>query len=204
MSSEVVVEIATWPASDAYKADPSVIDPALKILAASKGSQNIYHGLQHEDKSTAYLIIVWDKLADHQALIDDKEEYPKLIAALTPSLGGQLTLFHVGFKPLAVPTVHFLAPISEFVVQTVKEGKTNADLENFVWNPAVTGDGTQVVVGKIVEKENQYVLLKGWESYEAHQAARNGGDENVAKFVAFLHSVVDTQVAHVQLTEYKA
>lgn len=39
MSSEIVIEIANWPASDAYKADPSVVNPALELLAAAKGSQ---------------------------------------------------------------------------------------------------------------------------------------------------------------------
>lgn len=38
MSSEIVVEVANFPASDAYKADPSVFNPALELLAASKGA----------------------------------------------------------------------------------------------------------------------------------------------------------------------
>ena len=38
MSSEIVVEVANWPASDAYKTDPSVITPALEQLAATKGA----------------------------------------------------------------------------------------------------------------------------------------------------------------------
>ncbi|KAH8077741.1 hypothetical protein BXZ70DRAFT_694967 [Cristinia sonorae] len=204
MSSTVVVELATFPATEAYKADPTVIHPALEIISKAKGARNIYHGLQYEDKATAYLVIIWDSLEDHHALLSDKDIYPKIMEGFATSIGGPHNLVHVAFKPLVAPIAHLTAPISEFAVQTLKEGKTNADLEGFVWNPAVTGDGSQVVVGKVVEKEDQYVLLKGWESYEAHQNARNGNDENVKKFITYLHTVVDTSVAHVPLKEYKA
>ena len=34
----IVVEIANWPANDAYKADSTVLNPALEIIAKSKGA----------------------------------------------------------------------------------------------------------------------------------------------------------------------
>jgi len=205
MSSEIVVEIANFPASDAYKADPSVFHPALELIAGRKGALKIWHGLQHEDSSTVYLVIAWEKLSDHEALIHDKEGYAKLGAALAPVRSGDLNLFHLSFKPISIPEVHFNAPITEFVLQTLKEGKANADLEAIVWNKDINTDGAQFIVGKVVEKENQYYLLKGWESVEAHQAARSADPEpNVAKFIEAVRQLVTPTIAHVKLTAYKA
>lgn len=48
----------------------------------------------------------------------------------------------------------------------MREGKDNAALEGLVWNEKVNPDGTIFSVGKVVEKEREYVLLKGWDSYE--------------------------------------
>ena len=37
MSTEGIIEIATWTASEGYKADPSLIHPALEIVKPTKG-----------------------------------------------------------------------------------------------------------------------------------------------------------------------
>lgn len=98
--------------------------------------------------------------------MDDKEGYAKLGAALKPALGGGLSLLHVAFKPIAVPLDHLNASISEFAIQTLQEGKTSAELEGLLQNPQINGEGKTFVTGKVVEKDNQYVLLKGWDSVE--------------------------------------
>ncbi|TCD64978.1 hypothetical protein EIP91_003391 [Steccherinum ochraceum] len=198
--SEIVVEIASWPASAAYKTDRSIVKPALEQLAASKGALKIWTGIQEEDQSTAYLVIAWEKLADHEALINDKAAYDELAGKLKPTLGGPLSLFHVAFKPVPIPLEHFNSPVTEFATQTLKEGKTNADFEQFIWNPQVDPEGKIFVAGKVVEKESEYIFTKGWESVEAHAAARGGGDEKIVKFVTALHELVDTKVAHAKLT----
>lgn len=64
------------------------------------------------------------------------------------------------------PTAHFTAGITEFAVQTLKEGKSNAELEAVLWNERVNPDWTVFSVGKVVEREREYVLLKEWDSYE--------------------------------------
>lgn len=38
MSTEGIIEIATWVASEGYKADPSLINPALEIVKPAKGN----------------------------------------------------------------------------------------------------------------------------------------------------------------------
>lgn len=111
-------------------------------------------------------VIAWEKLSDHEALIHDKEGYAKLGAALAPVRNGDLSLFHLSFKPVPIPEVHLNAPITEFAVQTLQEGKTCAELEALVWNKDINTKGIYFIVGKVVEKESQYYLLKGWESVE--------------------------------------
>ena len=120
--------------------------------------------------TNAYYHPAWEKLADHEALIADKDAYPKLGAAIGAAKSdGALSLFHLVFKPTPVPEVHFNAPITEFVIQTLREGKTNADLEALVWENPVNADGKAFAVGKKVEVGNQYVLAKGWESIEVRR-----------------------------------
>jgi len=192
--SPVVVEVASWPASEAFKADQTLIYPALTILAGLKGAQKLYYGIQHEDQATARLIIIWESLAHHQALIDDKPTYEKLGATLAPVLGGGISLYHVKFvAPESIP-VQFDAPITEFVIQTIKDTAKASDLEAHL----ATADGFSS--GKVVEYEKQWVLIKGWQSLEEHEAYVK---EHLGAFGSTLVQLVDLELKHWKFTAFK-
>ncbi|TCD64969.1 hypothetical protein EIP91_003382 [Steccherinum ochraceum] len=205
--SETVVEIVNWLASEAFKSDPSILHPALKQVAAAKGASKIWYGLQHEDQSTVFVVIVWASLADHKLFIDDKAPYAELLAKLTPTLdasAGAIEFYHVAFKPNPIPEAHFNCPINEFGILTLKEGKTNAEIEELVWNPEFNDGGKVFDIGKIIERDNQYVLTKGWESVEAHHAARAYRSEQLSQFVTAAREIITPAVCHVKLTMFKS
>ncbi|THH30757.1 hypothetical protein EUX98_g3428 [Antrodiella citrinella] len=60
---------------------------------------------------------------------------------------------------------------------------------------AVNQEGAAFVDGKTVEKDNEYVCVKGWESVEAHKAA------GIVTPKA-LEQLVTSEVVHVRLIAY--
>ncbi|THH26805.1 hypothetical protein EUX98_g7386 [Antrodiella citrinella] len=200
MSSDSVVEFASWPASEAFKADRTLAHPALTILAGCKGAQKIYYGIQHEDQTTAKLIIIWDSLADHQALIDDKPLYATLGGLLGPVLAGEITLFHVKFAAVESIPAHLEAPITELATATIKDTSKSAELEAEFAKGAAVGLGSS---GKVVEHEKQWLLVKGWQSIEEeHEAFRKGVTE-ATTLLTNLRQLVEPEIAHWQLTAFK-
>ncbi|THH32790.1 hypothetical protein EUX98_g1381 [Antrodiella citrinella] len=196
-SNSVVVEFATWPASEAFKADRTLAHPALTLIAGCKGAQKIYYGIQHEDKTTAKLVIIWDSLADHQALIDDKPLYAKLGGLLGPVLAGGLSLFHVKFAAIESIPAHFESPITELATATLKDASKSAEFE------AGLAQAVSFSSGKVVEHEKQWVLVKGWQSIEEHEAFRKDATEAMITLRSNLKQLVDAEMGHWQLTAFK-
>ncbi|THH30756.1 hypothetical protein EUX98_g3429 [Antrodiella citrinella] len=199
MSSEIVVEVATFKASEAYKADPTVFHPALNMVAASKGVLHIWHGLEHEDRSTVYFLVAWEKVSDHHTLMNDPE-YSNILTVFAAVAAGPVNLRHVAFKSITIPLAHFAAPFTEVSILTVKEGKSNTGVESILWDTKINQDGAAFTTGKTVEKDNEYVSVKGWESIEAHEAA--AADPQIKALIEVLEQTVKMELAHVQLTAF--
>ncbi|GLB38384.1 hypothetical protein LshimejAT787_0502490 [Lyophyllum shimeji] len=55
------VEIIRFPGSDAFVADPGVVlKDALNLLLDTPGVISVHYGVQTEDGTTGYLIVVWE------------------------------------------------------------------------------------------------------------------------------------------------
>ncbi|KAJ3500153.1 hypothetical protein NMY22_g19356 [Coprinellus aureogranulatus] len=198
-----VVEIATFPASEAFIADPTLLNgPITNILAKADGFISAYVGLQVEDRKTAYLVVVWQSLEAHQKLIADPI-YPELGAQLKPALAGAINIQHVEFAGDA--TVAFNAPVTEVAIAKLKEGKAKEDFVAFIptiveTSKAVPGIHGPGAYGEVIEEQRSFYLVLGWESVEAHKAVVSSGGpgkEVVAKFL----DLVDMTVVHVKFTK---
>ncbi|KIP02539.1 hypothetical protein PHLGIDRAFT_130689 [Phlebiopsis gigantea 11061_1 CR5-6] len=202
-----VVEMLFTPTTEAYRHDPSKLDPALEYASAAKGCLGIYHGTVVEDPSQLLLIVVWKTLEDHQALMNNQEVYPKLLEAFAPS--GDITqgdMFHVHFTPDSTQLASVLnAPYTSYsYVLSLKPGKDAARAEvAFKGLAGVTGvNGCYGgIMGKVVER-NEQILLFGWDDPKFHESGRTL--EGVWQLRQEIHETVDKfKAGHVCFTTYK-
>ncbi|KAI0269756.1 hypothetical protein BC834DRAFT_863201 [Gloeopeniophorella convolvens] len=195
-------EFVFWPAGDGYRNDQSVSNPAFQFLKDHK-AEAIFHGLQVEEPAFG-LIVVWDKIQVHKDLMADAVEYPKLLNLLKPTMGGgDIDMSHVDF--LIDPTPAFKAPITEIAFTSPKtpEDKeaVQARLEQIVSlanGPTKTAFGA--AYGPVVEKPDTFVLVVGWDSVEAHLAAREANKE----LTGAAGKIANVKVRHVALSPYTA
>ncbi len=111
-----------------------------------------------------YLSTVWEKLEDHQALINDQTIYPKLGEHIRASVSGPLDMFHVSFEPNLASVLD--APFTSVTqVKAFQAGKTGQDFVAALSeiNEAEVVKGNHgAAYGKAIEKDT-YVLLTGWD-----------------------------------------
>ncbi|KAH8116723.1 hypothetical protein DFH11DRAFT_1127839 [Phellopilus nigrolimitatus] len=148
-----VAEIITFPVSEAYRADSSTTAADLVgVLHKAPRPTRIYHGPQVEDPSQGYLVTVW-------------ETYDQTRATLASSL--HFDVHHVQFA--ADPTSALSAPVVELVFFTLKEGKTKSEIAPHL--DTLVSQDTKTVIssmwGHSIRRDNQLVMLVGWESLEA-------------------------------------
>ncbi|KIJ61733.1 hypothetical protein HYDPIDRAFT_115547 [Hydnomerulius pinastri MD-312] len=157
-------EIIIFDASEEFQSDPSIATAAFNIVLKAAGVQApAYYGLQIENPKTGYIFLNWDSLEHHQAIINDPS-YPELLAALKPSIGGELKMNHVQFS---APTVAFEKPVTEVLVLTLKAPENRATVEEILTKISEVSE-KMLVFGKTVEEENKYILVGGWPTVEAH------------------------------------
>ncbi|PSS11018.1 hypothetical protein PHLCEN_2v3314 [Hermanssonia centrifuga] len=197
------VEVLIAPSSEAYRKDPSVLNPVLEIVKQA-GSLGVYHGLEVEDKTTLYAFIVWEKLEDHQALINDQTIYPKLGEHIKASVSGPLDMFHVSFEPNLASVLD--APFTSVTqVKAFQAGKTGQDFVAALSeiNEAEVVKGNHgAAYGKAIEKDT-YVLLTGWDDPADHENAKTGSD-GIRKFIGLAREVVsELRAGHVKLSAYQ-
>ncbi|KAI0692999.1 hypothetical protein C8T65DRAFT_668861 [Cerioporus squamosus] len=208
------VELVHAPASEAILRDPHNKDAALAntiaILKAQDGMIKLYHGVQHEDKATAYLLVVWESYEHHEKLINDAETYPKLTGGITSLFDlakGPLTMVHV--NSTSEPYKAFEAPVAEIATFTLHEGKSKSELEELVDSLAkhlaevVRTKAEEASVfhaswGPVREKDNVLVLFIGWTSVAAHWDVVKG-DAGSGEFIGKLRAIADVSVIHVPL-----
>lgn len=124
-----------------------------------------------------FLSAAWESVDAHHAFQANTELYSKLLAAFGPVRAPDSlpSLYHVDFKPIAIPRDHFARPVTEIVVHTLKEGKTAEEIEGLMLQDKVTLGGKQTVFGRKVEAQNEWVLAKGWNTVEVSMFASQVG-----------------------------
>lgn len=200
-----VVEVATFVASEAYKKDPSVIFPALDLLKTIPGCIGIWYGLQVQDPSYLYLVVLWETLEHHTNYMKDTVEYPKLGAALQPSMTDFLGLYHVRF-PEDIQTA-LNAPTTEIVHWTIPE---STNVETFhkgvqqlidLIQKDMPGEVFRGGVGRVVEGERRLSVILGWHSLERFtQAVYN--NQQCVELVTELKKQADLDLKHAQLKKF--
>ncbi|EKM54096.1 uncharacterized protein PHACADRAFT_174597 [Phanerochaete carnosa HHB-10118-sp] len=199
------VEVAIFTASEAYKKDPTVILPALKLLQSISGCVSIWHGLQIQDSSLLYLVIFWETLDHHLVYMNDKEEYPKLGIAMQPAIEKLLGLYHVRFPIDIQPALD--APVTEIAQWTVSEG---ADLSAFqekvkaLINAAHAGAPNEVFLGglgEVVEGERKLSVVLGWHSLERFGAAIQS-NQTCLDLITELRKLGESELKHANLHKY--
>ncbi|KAI0066127.1 hypothetical protein BV25DRAFT_1504494 [Artomyces pyxidatus] len=164
-----VWEITTWPASEEFKKDVTIIDPAARVTAGPKGPESFYAGVEFFPGSTnTFLTIV-------HAAFRLSEKLAQFAAAVqvTRAPGGDLEIAHAHFP--ADPKPLLGAPVTEYLWITPKEGlkdEVAAFIDTLV--ASLNDPATPAVGGTyapLVERPDTFIMLAGWPSLEANQSA---------------------------------
>ncbi|KAJ3542491.1 hypothetical protein NMY22_g3502 [Coprinellus aureogranulatus] len=178
-----VVEIATFPASEAFIADPTLLNgPITNILAKADGFISAYVGFQVEDQKTAYLVVAQNQLSS-----------------------GAIKIQHVEFAGRCHPSPSTLL-LTEVANCQAEGGQGQGGFRRIhSYDSRKRLKPFQVIhdpgaYGEVIEEQRSFYLVLGWESVEAHKAVVSSGGpgkEVVAKFL----DLVDMTVVHVKFTK---
>ncbi|KAH7928003.1 hypothetical protein BV22DRAFT_234606 [Leucogyrophana mollusca] len=163
-------EIIFFPPSPAYLADTTLVQGAFDIALKAPGVHKpVYHGLQIEpnaagETDAAFLFLNWENLDYHAALMNDKENYPKLIEKLVPAFGGDTKMYHVKFS--AAP-VALEKPVTEVLVLTLNVEENRAKVVEILSKISEASE-KMLVFGETAEDKNKIILIGGWPTVEAH------------------------------------
>ncbi|KAJ7598755.1 hypothetical protein C8J56DRAFT_173148 [Mycena floridula] len=199
-----VIHRVTFPASDAYKLDRTVFEPALKMIAQTDGYICSWHGVQNEVEGgeLGYHITAWESYEHHKKLIESSS-YPGIIASLKPALNGKLESHH--FEITVDPNPAMSGKTTEVVLLSLKEGSEMADLVEVTKKLAkqldeAKGSSPPCIGGVSIEEPTKILTLIGWESRQSHLDAVS--EEPLSSTVGTLHKVADVTLTHVDLTKY--
>lgn len=198
-----VVEFASFVASEALLANRDLLAGALDDVSKVNGCLRAYAGLQVEDKKTVYLAIVWETYEAHKTLMDSPE-YPALIEKLKPGLGGPLVMNHIPFNEDVTNALS--APTTEVITSKLKDGQAkdalldeSASTFTKALNEAA-GVHPPAAVGESKENPGTFIVLIGWDSVEAHLAAREQ-DPRFKEYAKKAAPLADATVVHVNFVK---
>jgi len=195
-----VTELVFFTSSEAFRSDPaSIINNVGGILGKSEGMISAYHGPEIEDPSQAYLVVLWETLEHHKALISSPS-YPALMEGLKPAIGGPFEMLHAKFNK--DPTKAFTAPVTEIAVLTATPGKPREEIGKLLDVISSQEPNSKVTLstwGPVVEKEDVFILVVGWESLEAHKAVVASAPDDFKKVLAGLRDLATLKVTHAKL-----
>ncbi|KIK07939.1 hypothetical protein K443DRAFT_604541 [Laccaria amethystina LaAM-08-1] len=198
-----VVEFASFVASEALLANHDLLEGAVDDISKVDGFISAYAGLKVEDKKTAYLAVVWETYESHKTLMDSPE-YPALIEKLKPALGGPLAMDHIPFNEDVTNALN--APVTQVITSKLKDGQAKdglLDAGTFTkaLNEAV-GAHPPVAFGESKENPGTFIVLIGWDSVEAHVAAR-GQDPRFKEYAEKAAPLADATVVHVNFVKHR-
>ncbi|KAI0269755.1 hypothetical protein BC834DRAFT_841543 [Gloeopeniophorella convolvens] len=213
-------EVVFWPANDAYRNDQSVISPAFKFITDAK-AEAIFHGRQVEEpnlgavvgaKNSVTLLVyqsltrrsaAWNDIQDHKNLVADTVARPKVMKLLKATMaGGRAEMVHVNFT--ADPTPAFKASVTEFAFVKPNSPEDKLAVQDHIdrivaWanDPSTVASGG--ARGSPVERPEEYLLVIGWPSVEAHVEALK---TEVGDVVTRLRKQAVVKLRHVPLSSY--
>ncbi|KAI0692998.1 hypothetical protein C8T65DRAFT_586152 [Cerioporus squamosus] len=206
------VELVYAPAMELVRQDPhnrDVVAAPFSVLKAQDGLIKIYYGVQHEDKATAYHIIVWESYEHHKKLMDDTTTYPKLtgsVASVFDKSKGPVTMLHI--NTTNEPYKAFEAPVVEIATFTLQEGQSKSELEAHVKtlvdavNTKTEADGVfHASWGPVRENDNAFVVFIGWTTVDAHWGLVKN-DPGAIDLIGKCKAIADVAVVHVPLALY--
>ncbi|EKM52430.1 uncharacterized protein PHACADRAFT_186581 [Phanerochaete carnosa HHB-10118-sp] len=197
-----VVEIVYIPSSEKYRNDSNLLDDVCEYTKKAKGCLGVYHGLQHEDNKTLYLVV-----EAHYELINDKVIYPQLQEKLKPCVEGGslhvLNMFHVPLNASPAPALN--AKATSFAhIHKLGSGKSFSDIQPHL-SQASAANGVNGAhggaYGKLVERD-EYVALIGWDTVELHLKAINDNSAFADAVNAVRGIASEITVKHVELKTY--
>ncbi|PPQ78722.1 hypothetical protein CVT25_010725 [Psilocybe cyanescens] len=164
---QVVVQITSWTASDAYLTNPSLLEPAISSFSKADGCICVYSGLSEEDETTIYLFIVWE-ISEPPKILVDSPAYLRNTGLLSCIKYDAFQTNHtVHFNNNVIPAL--TAPITEVTLLTLKEGKTKGHLNQILnsvsTNPEIADNKYGALTwGDVEGTPDKFYLLFGWEN----------------------------------------
>ncbi|KAI0094541.1 hypothetical protein BDY19DRAFT_988371 [Irpex rosettiformis] len=144
------------------------------ILNVTDGHIASYIGTEIQDPNTWYAVIIWETVAHHQALINDKV-YPDLIKSLTQG-AEKIEFVQHTILSTSTPEKALDAPVTEILFATPKEGADKEELNrlaNELVGKLLAGDAVKNRggFGTVVEDEKKTAVILGWDSTEDFKQA---------------------------------
>jgi len=180
--STIVVSRCTL--SDAYKADPSLINPGMELISSCNGVLQNYHGVTMKDGNVGFTIQVATSPEDFFAVVSDKEKFGKIMDAMAVTRVGELEQTYI--NAISDPTPSLAGPVTEINYLTLKEGTP----ENKAALVEVLTKFNQLTEGKYNwgwtgDNPNKVIVIAAWDSPEAHKerASQPDAQEGVKKMM---------------------
>ncbi|KAF9485232.1 hypothetical protein BDN70DRAFT_681647 [Pholiota conissans] len=172
-----MVEFVWWPGTDAFLSDlENVISATVAHISSAPGCLRIFYGLEEEDRTKFWMIVVWQSHAHHQAMMDSPD-YALMVGRLRPYFGGELKMNHVEFVHGEGPA--FGAPITtiSFLKSTKDSGGDEVDetLKSLTKSSGAVG----ATWGQTQEDASLKIGIFGSEMDESHPSSSFLVDSNV-------------------------
>jgi len=203
-------EVTTWPCSEGYVKNPSIVRPAFELLTGPEGPSGlaeIFYGVE-DGKSNAYGILNWDSMEAHEKFGADQETLLKFVKLFQSSAEGGIpkgTMMHVYWEEdAAVPCLK--APFMELTKISPKSGiATEAVLAVLDKYVAYMKDDPPsgfigATYGHVVEEPRQLLLVAGWESSEA---CKDSVRKNASEVAQEMGEIAEQEVVSVSLTQFR-
>ncbi|KAI0344608.1 hypothetical protein BDW22DRAFT_1354706 [Trametopsis cervina] len=192
-----VLEIVIANSSDAYRKEGSkVVDPAAAIVAKTEGHLASYSGDEIQDKNHYYLVVAWETHEHHLALINDKEVYPGLGAALFQGITEIHQMQHIkvddGYPALESPIAEFTFYTLRPETDRAKFAELVAEFYNVASNLEGVAKGGQA---PFIEDERKWAVLLGFKSLEEEK--RLATDPKITQLASQLSALADATTTHV-------
>ncbi|KAA1472022.1 hypothetical protein DENSPDRAFT_838162 [Dentipellis sp. KUC8613] len=162
----LVTEFVTFSTTEAYIKDPvATFAPIGEIMHMFHGFISLYHGVDHDDKSTGYAFAQWGSIEDHVAFTRSPE-FVEQQAAFKDAQIIPTKVTHVKVSGQSLVDA-LSARVTEIGMLVLKAGNTEAQAAPHIDALcAVPTPATAKVWGSTVENPSEIVLLIGWPSYE--------------------------------------
>ncbi|EKM51901.1 uncharacterized protein PHACADRAFT_127906 [Phanerochaete carnosa HHB-10118-sp] len=201
------IGIVKVPTTEAYRANPSVINDALAILSKAPGTLGQWHDLGLQNPEYIYFVNAWESIAHRDAFAQDKETYTRVHQAINPAFDptGPSWRYHVQFA--VEPFKALDALVTELTVMQLKDG---ADSEQFkgmlrtlqdVLAERLGGDVSARAWGVSFEDPRVFVACLGWMSLEASKAAAEQ-EKGIITCINQILQLADVEAKHATLTRY--